>query len=226
MKRVQRLASIGAMRLQRGVSMLFSLIAVVVLTLGAVALVRTVDTGALVLGNLGFKQDALAAGSVATERAIAWLQANVGPTLDADNQALGYYQTSRAALDPTGRTVATAAASLVLVDWDNSECAVPGRNDRPTVCLKAAAAINVGGGNVSRYVITRLCEIVPGSNPPLKDCAQPVTASTTTSSQRGSISYSAAKHFSDKTAGTYYRIVTRTVGVRGTVAYAETLVHF
>nr|WP_316643581.1 hypothetical protein [uncultured Roseateles sp.] len=226
MKRIHRLASMGAARLQRGVSMLFSLIAVVVLTLGAVALVRTVDTGALVLGNLGFKQDALAAGSVATEQAIAWLQANVGPTLDAENQALGYYPTSRAALDPTGRTVATAAASLVLVDWDGNDCAVPGRNSRPTVCLKSAGPINVGGSNVSRYVITRLCEIVPGSDPPLKDCAQPVTASTTTSSQRGSISYGQQKHFPNKTAGTYYRVVTRTVGVRGTVAYAETLVHF
>lgn len=226
MKRLHRLASAGAARLQRGVSMLFSLIAVVVLTLGAVALVRTVDTGALVLGNLGFKQDALAAGSVATEQAIGWLQANAGATLDADNPALGYFSTARAALDPTGRTVATAAATLVLVDWDDNECAVPGRNNRPTVCLKAAARINVGGSNVSRYVITRLCEIVPGSNPPLKDCAQPVTASTSTSSQKGSISYGSHKHFPDKTSGTYYRVVTRTVGVRGTVAYAETLVHF
>ena len=43
---------------QRGVSLLFALMALAAMLLAAVALVRSVDSGALVLGNLGFKQEA------------------------------------------------------------------------------------------------------------------------------------------------------------------------
>ena len=62
-------------RAQRGMSMLFALMALVILGLGAVALTRSVDTGTLIMGNLGFKQDTLAASSSGAEQAIAWLQA-------------------------------------------------------------------------------------------------------------------------------------------------------
>ena len=47
-------------RAQRGVSLLFALMALAAMLLAAVALVRSVDSGALVLGNLGFKQEATA----------------------------------------------------------------------------------------------------------------------------------------------------------------------
>ncbi len=53
--------------MQRGVSLVFALMALVVISLGAVAIVRSVDTGALVIGNLGFKQDATSAAAQAAE---------------------------------------------------------------------------------------------------------------------------------------------------------------
>ena len=54
---------------QRGVSLIFALLALGAMLLAAVALVRAVDSGALVLGNLGFKQDATSAADRATEYA-------------------------------------------------------------------------------------------------------------------------------------------------------------
>ena len=91
-------------------SLLFALMAMVVLSLAAVALVRSVDTGALVIGNLGFKQDALAAGSIGTEAAITWLQANAGTALDIDNQAKGYSSVAITALDAADGVAAAAVA--------------------------------------------------------------------------------------------------------------------
>lgn len=216
----------GLRRLQRGVSLLFSLMALVVLSLGAVALLRSVDTGLLVLGNLGLKQDALAAGSAGTEAAITWLQVNGGVTLEADQRGQGYSAVAITAMDPTGRSVATAATSLVLVDWASNGCAVSGIGGRPLVCVPASPEIAVRGGNKVRYVITRLCA---AAGPPdaTNDCVAPlVTDVSGTSNERGSLSYSSAYRTSLTSLGTYYRIVTRTEGVRGTVSYTETLVHF
>jgi len=56
---------------QAGLSLIFALLALVALSLGAVALIRSVDGGTLVLGNLGFKQDATVSTEKATESAAA-----------------------------------------------------------------------------------------------------------------------------------------------------------
>lgn len=58
---------------QRGVSLLFAMITVVALSLAAVAMIRSVDTGTTILGNLSFKQDTLLAADEATRLAIKWL---------------------------------------------------------------------------------------------------------------------------------------------------------
>jgi len=63
-------------RRQRGLSLLFALMALVVIGLASVAVVRSVDTSSLVIGNLCFKQDATAASAQMTEQALTWLQAN------------------------------------------------------------------------------------------------------------------------------------------------------
>ena len=48
---------------QRGMSLVFALLALAALSLAGIALVRSVNTSSLVIGNLGFKQGATAAGS-------------------------------------------------------------------------------------------------------------------------------------------------------------------
>jgi type IV pilus assembly protein PilX len=208
-------------RNQRGVSMLFALCALAVLTLGAVALVRSIDTGMLVLGNLGFKKDAVAAGSVATEAAITWLQNNnANDGLDVDKEDLGYYATSPSNLDPTGATLAMATSTVVLPDWNGDGC-----KDIVTKSLvcRATRDAPVNGDNTVRYLITRLCQN-PGKNDGGNNCVVPVTAQAGDSSQRGALK--PGGRFNNFSSGTAYRILTRTVGTRGTVAYTETLVHF
>ncbi|WP_144006630.1 hypothetical protein [Pelomonas sp. KK5] len=206
---------------QRGVSMLFALCALAVLTIGAVALVRSVDTGMLVLGNLGFKKDAVAAGSLTAESAITWLQNStaVSGMLDSDIPANGYSSTAPANLDPTGSLVATSATAVVVPDWKGDDCQSVSAKTTP-VCLKTQA-LDADGN--SRYVITRLCKNA-GPNDSSNSCVTPVTAQTTTTHQRGALK--PGGRFTTFSTGTAYRILTRTVGARGTVAYTETLVHF
>lgn len=215
-------------RAQRGVSLLFALMGLVVLTLGAVALLRSVDTGLLVLGNLGFKQDALAAGSVGTEAAITWLQNSTADTLKDDHKANGYSSVAVPALEAAGpRADAPVAKKAVLIDWLGNGCAVPGLNGREVVsCLAAPVEVAAAGGNKVSYFILRLCA-KSGLADTSNDCVLPVVQTGGGStSQRGSLGYGSNVRFQNKSAGTYYRVITRTEGARGTVSYTETLVHF
>lgn len=213
---------------QRGVSLLFALMGLVVLTLGAVALIRSVDTGLLVLGNLGFKQDSLAATSAGTEAAVSWLQTQSAETLSKDQQVQGYSAVAIEALEPTGpRAGVPQGTPAILVNWTDKGCAgAPGLNGRAVSgCLTASAPISVPGGNTVRYFITRLCaaEGLAGGN----DCMKAVVLrSGTSTSQRGSVGYGTSSRFVEISAGTYYRIVARAEDRRGTVSFSETLVHF
>lgn len=211
---------------QRGLSMLLALIALLVLSLTAVALVRSVDTGTLIVGNIGFKQDTLESSAMGAERAITWLESQTN--LDFDDATNGYYASSLESLDPTGAHT-TAAAKLALVDWDGSgDC--PGIDaDTYSSCstlpfpVAANIATSVVNGNQVQWIITRLCK----SAGPFSDtnpCTRPGTVGSTTASDRGELT--AGGRISDSVSGPYYRVIVRTAGPRNTVSYTETMVHF
>ena len=73
---------------QQGVSLIFALIALLLIGLSTLALVRSVDTGSLVLGNMSFKQDATAAADQGVRTAFNWLKVQTATTLGADNAAV------------------------------------------------------------------------------------------------------------------------------------------
>lgn len=216
---------------QRGVSLLFSLMALVVLTLGAVALVRSVDTGLLVLGNLGFKQDSLSASSIATEKAVSWLIAkSAGGYLFNDHRAEGYSSVAMSALEVTGpRLDADEAHDAILVDWGGNGCkasTLPALGTRGVGdCMPAYPRQPLPGGGYYSYVITRLCA-APGDAAG-NDCVRAVEIKAgTATTQRGSLGYGSHLRFVQKSSGTYYRIIARVEGTRGAVSFTETLVHF
>lgn len=217
-------AAWGARRVQRGVSLVFALMGLVVLTLGAVALLRSVDTGLLVLGNLGFKQDTLAASSVGAEAAIGWLRTSTTVTLSADQRAKGYSSVAITALEPTGpRSDAAPSAAVALVDWLDNSCVVPGVGSRPKTCIPALRLADMGTLKM-QYFITRLCAS-PGLADSANDCVKPVATNYSgTSSQRGSLGYGFHARPSVPATGIYYRIITRVEDKRGTVSFTETLV--
>lgn len=209
---------------QRGMALIFALLALVALTLGAVALIRSVDSGVMALGNLAFKQSGVTAGAKAGETAINWLRANLaGPVLNTDVVAQGYYATDVATLDVTARTVGTDSV-LALVDWNLDGCKVNGRESGTISCaVKPSPAIAIGGDKV-QYVITRLCrEQLPPSQ---TDCSTPVSQNSTQAMGRGSIDYGSPEQLGVSSYSPYYRIITRTVGPKGTVSFTETMIHF
>lgn len=210
---------------QRGVSLLFALLALAAISLAAVALVRSVDGGSLVIGNLGFKQDTTRAADRAAEVARSWLT-SPSNNLAADGASgTGYYATARTNIDPTGQF--SAATSRTVIDWgDSNSCACVSAGTC-AACLQPSNEFTVSGGNVrAAYVITRLC---PNTGPvdTSNACAQPATLADDTDVRKQGSSGGAGDQ-SIKTPpqiAPYYRIIVRTVGGRNTVAFTETIVH-
>ena len=208
---------------QRGVSLLFALMALAAMMLASVALVRSVDSGALVLGNLGFKQEATSAADRAAEVARAVLAA---PTFDPniDSPANGYYATSQDALDPTGQ-ITTAANKLAVVNWgDADSCACLAAS--PTTCASCSRSPSnpiAYGGVTARYLITRLCPST-GAISSTNACAKPASTAISNAATRGEVNATSGRP-EVAAAVPYYRIIVRSVGSRGTVSYTETIIH-
>lgn len=79
---------------QQGVVLFISLVALVVMSLAAAALIRSVDTNTRIAGNLSFKQSALISSDRGVEAALAWVQTTANAnlvTLDSSNDTKGYY---------------------------------------------------------------------------------------------------------------------------------------
>jgi len=213
--------TLGRAHHQRGISMLVALVSLVVLMLASLALVRSVDTGTLIVGNLGFKQDATEASAVAAEQAMSWVEGHLDDgMLDANQTDSGYYASSIDKLDPTGANT-TSAHQLSLVDWDGS-ClgAVAGTYTTCSTLPFTGTAVN---GNQMQWVITRLCDSVgPASATNL--CSRPIAIGTSTANDRGNVE--AGGRISGAVSAPYYRVIIRATGPRNTVSYTETIFHY
>ncbi|VTU39092.1 hypothetical protein H6CHR_05388 [Variovorax sp. PBL-H6] len=214
---------------QQGVSLLFALLALVALSLATLALVRTVDTGGLVLGNIGFKQDATVAGDQATRQAVAWLKANVAG-LNADNANSGYYASTKernadttvTPVDATGQQYDVNARKLI--DWDNDTACNYATSGSFAACALKTVAVGDVNGNKTRYVIFRLCQSAGDPNDEINNsCAKPLNSGSGASG-RGAMAYGTGRFTA--AAGPYYRVIVRVLGPRNTASFTETIVNF
>lgn len=215
---------------QQGVVLLISLILLVALTLGGIAMIRQIGTGVLVASNLGFKNSALVASDRGVEAARAWLTTGAGGVdLTLGSLANGYFPAwCNSVLDASGRPDADTNG---VVDDCRPSSGVPPQFVPTAYNWTDANSVRVtptddGNGNVIRYVIHRLCRIPGGLNSTNsdgvpQDCVT-ATASSDTGS-KGAVSYgSASLSFTIKV---YYRITVQTVGPKNTVAYSQAIIH-
>ena len=207
-------ATVPTVRGQRGVVLFIALIVLVALALAGIALVRSVDTGVIVAGNLAFKQSATNAGDQGIEAAFSWLNSNKS-ILDSDNvsSTAAYFSNWQQNLDLTGTDPAKTD-----FDWSANGLQV---------------AADDGAGNRVRYVIHRLCAT---SNVSAASTTCVKVSSTSTASTPGfggeyggrrgyEIGGQPGGTFSLTSAAVYYRITVRVDGPRNTVSYVQALVY-
>jgi Tfp pilus assembly protein PilX len=207
---------------QRGVSLIVVLIALLIISFAAAALLRSTDTATLIAGNLTFKKTALASADAGTEAAITWLGANItGTALHADKVANGYYSTSADTCDLTGQR--TPADATDDVKWDggtaNASC--------PMVALTVTPA-GVADGYAIAYVINRVCNAAGDpSSVVAADGSTPMICSRQTNADSSNSTRAGGSYGSLPLSGqpqTYYRITTRVIGPRNTVRYVQAFV--
>jgi Tfp pilus assembly protein PilX len=211
-------------RAQRGLSLIFAIMTLVVMSLAAVALVRSVDIGALILGNISFKQDATSSSAVVTAAAIAALDARrLAGSLDVDDSANGYYANSLDDLDPTGGNTSTANPMRIVSWYGDATCSYAAAGTfKASGCVQAKLGAAVNGSTV-RWVITRLCKFSEAQSP-TNPCLRPVQTATASASARGALT--GGGRITGVSTSPYYRIIVRTEGARDTVSFTEALVHF
>jgi type IV pilus assembly protein PilX len=203
----RRVGPIGMQR-QRGVVLLIALIVLVAMTLAGIGMMRSIDAGTLVAGNIGFRESAVATADTGVERARAWLIANIN-SLNADNPAFGYYSTRQDMLDMTGNR---SEGGVDGVNWGGSDTTQP---------LNAFSVGTVDtSGNSVFYLIHRLCAIPGTINDPAQTCAYNTQSGIgSTQSAPDYSSYGLASALSP-----YYRITVRVNGPKNTVSYVQALV--
>lgn len=209
---------------QSGMVLIVVLISVVMMTMAAMALVRSIDTGALIIGNLAFRQAATAAADKAVERAVNVLQGKIAGSAsytDDASASSAYYATSLESLDMTGNSTAT---TRVLADWDNNSCAYAAAGSY--AACKAASTPVTEGGYTTSFIIMRMCKTAGDHNLTTNNCAKPLSSSSTgESAKKGELKYGEDKRFMPA-SGPYFRVVVRSRGPRNTTSYTETYLHF
>ncbi|KQV61629.1 MULTISPECIES: hypothetical protein [unclassified Duganella] len=195
---------------QQGVILPVTLIVLVAMTLAGIALLRSVDTTAVIAGNLAFKQSATASGDAGVEAAITWLTQNA-PTglLDQDLPASGYYATRQDALDLTGNKRDPEPTAADDLDWDDGGAV--------TKLQKDAA------GNDVAYVIHRMCDAAGALD--ARTCStQQVFMKGKNDGAEAQMGGYHEGEIDNSSIRAFYRITARVTGPRNTTSYVQAVV--
>lgn len=179
---------------QRGVVLFIVLIALVIMSFAGIALMRTLNTGNALAGNLAFRASAVQSTDLAVERARVWLIGQTQTALFAD--------IGNAYLASTPQNFQVANW-----DWDN----------------KAVQLTSDSGETVS-YLIQRMCAAPGNFLDPVTQCMLASTAVSGGDSKKV-YSYGEFNKFGAASGVPYYRVTTRSVGPRNTVAYVQVMIY-
>lgn len=186
---------------QRGVVLFIALIALVAMTLAAIGLVRSHETGAMIAGNIAFKQSAAQNADVALEMALAALPAIVAASQE-QNIANEYY-----ALQQADNALGVPA----IINWANIPCRTAGG------AQAACSGISEGDYRL-QYVIDRLC----GGTLPVTD----QIANCVTDKTQAPPSIVIGKTGFSKSDMVYYRITTRVQAPRNAASIVQAVVGY
>lgn len=202
---------------QRGVVLLFSLIALVVLLIAAVALVRSFNTSLFTAGNIAFKRDLQNQGERAVDKVLTAFRSGAlaSPTARAADSPTNHYSATMLASNAQGIPTALQDATQYATVADTS------------TDITAATDTSLVGQAVSiQYVIDRLCSAT-GNETSLGASAcvlanNPIPAGTSSSNllsaDRAPL---CATCSSAAPQGVVYRVTVKVNGPRGTTSFFQ-----
>lgn len=196
-------------RAQQGVVLFIALIVLVAMSLAGIALMRSVDTGTIIAGNLAFRQSAMHVADIGVEAARTWLN-GVTPTatLYNDQPAIaggqGYFANWGENVDLLGNDPDPLKVDY---NWSN---AITVTSPAPPPSYSVS------------YVIHRLCKQT--GNPASITCVkQTAGAGSTASGTKGAASFGSFAISVPTNA--LYRVSVRVIGPRNSVSYVQAVVY-
>ena len=195
-------------RRQQGAALFVALAMLVIMTLGAIAMVRSMDTTTLLAGNLSYRQSAAYSGDVGVEAALAWLS-----TANVNTLTCG----------APGNPVSACPAGYRSNGGNDVDRPTAGQSwEAFWTANLAANAVNLtqdASGNRVSYFIHRLCAGAGGVTTFGANCVEtPSVASAGGSSKRaGATAFQSSSQV-------YYRITVRVQGKKNTVSFVQAIV--
>lgn len=214
---------------QRGVVLLITLIILVAMTLAGIGMMRSVDTGSMIAGNLAFRQATMHASDAGTSAGFNALMSVANSGNGSDKPILDFNSGQPC---PGGATAALCSGGNINI---------PGYSSTPLLacevtrtCLLATdytwwsvaanwngaptVTVNDANGNpiaTVSYLIHRMCQ-APGLGP----SAPGQLCQTFTQPETGC---SKTQVLPCTSTSIFYRVTSRSVGSRNTITYAQTL---
>ena len=189
---------------QRGGGLFIALIVLVAMSLAGIALMRSVDTGTVIAGNLAFRQGSTSVGDLGVEAARTWLtsnSANLTTNQPGVTGGTGYWATMQSGIDLLGTDSST-------VDFDWSTATDVTTPTPPT-------------GYSVRWVVHRLCSATGA--PTDTGCVKSSDAASSGSSTKGAAAY--GSYGISVSTNAYYRITVRVLGPRNALSYIQAVVY-
>jgi Tfp pilus assembly protein PilX len=229
----------GSPQRQRGVVLIIALVMLITITFAGLALFRQIGLGAVIVGNLAFKQGATSAADRGVEAARNWLTT---PTLASIPRLQGESAAGISGYFPASCYTATGdwANSLTTDSSCNRASGAPTFDPLTYTWSDATSTIAAGpdtdangvdsAGNTVRYVIHRMCSM-DGSVNEVREFTSPVgqaiQSCVLASGGRACLDQGlqfAANCFGQSTQP-YYRVTTRVQGPRNTLSYVEVMMY-
>ena len=209
---------------QSGLALMVALIALAAMTLAGIALVRSIDTNALIAGNLAFRQNSTTSADAGVERARDWILKQNSAGLQNDNTGNGYYATrmhtgggvDNQGVDITGSRTKSSIDNVKWIDASGDE--------QPGEYTPICEAANDATGNRVCYVIHRMCALTGK----LEDSECNLTTSSNTAgnslgSLQQNMTYQKTLVGSGNMMGNY-RISVRVAGPRNNNSYVQVFI--
>jgi len=198
---------------QKGVSLFISLVTLVIITLAGITLLRSVDTGALVAGNLAFKDATMQATSIGMEEAATYLNNTVRTVPNANIPNLCAAATSSSSLGTCryyARVQTEDTDGAPFINWASPNIPVTTVNTSYQV----------------QFVIERLCTAdvsIPVALPVPATMDRAADRCHTTTTDPGASKKGGGSIQPDMPVAVMYKVTTRVTGPRNATSITQTI---
>ena len=197
---------------QAGVVLFIALVALLVMSLGAVALIRSVDTNSQITGNVSYKQTAQESSSYGIENMADTLGIKLTAYQEVDDAGNGYHATCKT----FDQGVTNPCNGSDLTDEDNWS---PGTTSRLASGLAIANGLDAYGNKI-QYIVERMCK---SAGPATKaNCL--MVSSNANNNSKNVIDMPRADIPESLVEVPVYRVTVQVTGPKNTISYIQAFI--